>query len=99
MKILKHGNPHGNIVIFKCTNCGCEFEANENECESGRSPFDGEKWYNIDCPECNRICLSHETQKVEKELSPCAKCSLMQRSTCCGCITYEEWRRKNGGKN
>lgn len=53
MKILKHGNPEllKKTKRFRCTQCGCEFEA--DHCEYTHitdDHYDSYIW--CDCPEC-----------------------------------------------
>ena len=51
MEILEHGNPEESkqTKVFKCGNCGCKFNADEDEYEyAGRY----EDYYYCECPEC-----------------------------------------------
>lgn len=49
MKILKHGKPPLRKLFFDCFNCGCSFEASEDEC--GDLPGD-RSYIWCECPEC-----------------------------------------------
>lgn len=55
MKILKHGTPQKVKRIFCCSNCGCEFEAEDTEYETiTHGHIDGSlsNRYFCQCPEC-----------------------------------------------
>ena len=50
MKIIKHGD----IVIFKCDTCGCEFSELSKLCYSATGE-DGPH-YCMGCPDCGNTC-------------------------------------------
>lgn len=55
MKILEHGNPKklNATKIFKCSLCGCKFEADKNEYYYSGSQYN-EGYYCCKCPECGK---------------------------------------------
>lgn len=50
MKVIRHGD----IVIFKCEKCGCEFSEIARECYS--STGDDGAHYHMLCPDCGNSC-------------------------------------------
>lgn len=59
MKIIKQGNLEKirRPVIFKCHNCGCEFEADNTEYEYAGTQYN-EAYYQCFCPCCKTVVLS-----------------------------------------
>ena len=52
MKIINHGNS----IIFKCADCGCEFSELPKQCYSSTGE-DGAH-YMLSCPECGNVCYT-----------------------------------------
>lgn len=54
MKIIQHGRPKSVFIVkrFKCSNCGCVFEADKGEYKVG-SHYN-ETYYYCPCPDCGK---------------------------------------------
>lgn len=61
MRIIKFGKILGTIKIFECKNCGCVFEATNEEYNYTSELdviCDGLPPYNIMCPCCQKYCYA-----------------------------------------
>lgn len=68
MKIIKHGNKKP--ILFKCVNCGCEFEAEEKECSVLVNENAKPEAYVLSCPDCRKLCKHEyiEVNRIEKSV-------------------------------
>ena len=68
--IIKHGNKKEKEQkpMFVCDNCGCEFDAEPDECWIDTSvtyTMYPSKWkYYTCCPECHKVCSCYKTSEV-----------------------------------
>lgn len=65
MKIIQKGDlnrPKG-IKRFKCSVCGCVFEADNTEYKTQYSQRENCGWYEIKCPTCYRFVTLSDTEE------------------------------------
>lgn len=53
-RIIKRGKVPNPIKRFKCSKCGCVFEADPDDYEKGFAYQEGEGYFYSNCPECGR---------------------------------------------
>ena len=65
MEVIKFGERQKG-VMFKCSNCGCEFKAGRAECSKGRdikgTEIGKEFYWTSACPNCGDICKGEEEE-------------------------------------
>ena len=60
MKIIKEGVIPQYKCFFRCRFCGCEFEAEKDECEKRNGEYQTTD-YVLNCPTCSRHCSTSAT--------------------------------------
>ena len=62
MEIIRHGNDRksNDLKRFVCSNCECEFIADNTEYSKCDLEYDGSEEYIANCPECGAVVSSDD---------------------------------------